>query len=493
MDIVLLSTPVMETSSPAPAIYYLKGSLVKHGYTAKCFDLVKSMESLGEETLNKVTSILLEDARAGQFASKDDTTLWDIVTNYFTSYIADNIVPLDPTWIAISVFSKNSQKSSRLLCTLFRQLLPNSKIVLGGAGLSRTSGATPEFANELIENNLADYYITGEGELAIVELLNNNINYPGIHYQGHGSQYEQIDDLDTLAYPDYSDYYNSFQSTGKTVITGSRGCVKRCSFCDVGQFWKKYRFRSGEHIARELIYHNEKYGVQEFFFSDSLVNGSMKAFRDLCEILADYHENNPEPHKQLRWEGQFIVRSESQSPFADYEVMYRAGFRRAVIGIESASESVRMHMNKYFSNEDMDFTVDSLLANGIDVSAMFVIGYPSETREDFEENLKWLYKYRDSVPDKAQDGMGAIRMLNLGQTLAMLPGAPINNHSIIDGYHNWVSKVVPGLDLEERVNRRREIGEYALSLGYDIFWQERQMYFLEKRLKEWIAAGRPVD
>ena len=43
------------------------------------------------------------------------------------------------------------------------------------------------------------------------------------------------------------------------------------------------------------------------FFSDSLINGNMKAFRELCQILADYHEQNPGRKNRIRWGGQFIV------------------------------------------------------------------------------------------------------------------------------------------------------------------------------------------
>ena len=66
VDIVLISTPVMETRVPAPAIYYLKGALNPHGFTSRCFDLVRdSEEYFGKEDSKKVNSFLLADWHSG--------------------------------------------------------------------------------------------------------------------------------------------------------------------------------------------------------------------------------------------------------------------------------------------------------------------------------------------------------------------------------------------------------------------------------------------
>jgi anaerobic magnesium-protoporphyrin IX monomethyl ester cyclase len=485
VDIVLISTPVMETRVPAPAIYYLKGALNPHGFTSRCFDLVRdSEEYFGKEDSKKVNSFLLADWHSGIHADPQDKEIYNLLLDYYRDYVLEKIAPLQPEYIGVSVFSQNSQKSSSILCKSLREVLPDSKIVLGGTGLGVTMGGKKDYGDTMLEQNLADYFIDGEGELALVELLKGNLDYPGIN----STTYNQIDDLDSIPFPDYSDYHTDYGRIQKITLTGSRGCVRRCSFCDIGAFWKKFRYRSGKNIAEELIRNKKLYGSRTHFFSDSLINGSMKAFRELCEVMAEYHENNPEPEAAIRWGGQFIIRSERQSPAEDYKLMKKAGMRWASIGIESASENVRNHMDKQFSNKDMYFSIDELLKNNINCTLMFIVGYPTETQEDYEENIKFLKYYADrnsSVIDP--DGPnGSVADINLGQTLGILPDSPLHDMPV----HNkdmmfWKSTVVEDLTFDIRVKRRKELSVIANDLGYNVRWDEKQLHFLEKKLESY--------
>jgi len=487
-DITLISTPVMETRVPAPAIYYLKGSLNQHGYRSRCFDLVRdSEEHFGEQESKRVNSYLLADWHSGMHHDSNDNDIRDLVANYYRNYVRERILPLNSEWVGVSVFSQNSQKASDILCGAIREILPDTKIIIGGTGLGVQLGSNRGFADHIIDNGLADHYIDGEGELTLVELLKGNLDYPGIN----NTNYQQIDDLDLLPYPDYVDYKTDYGDLEKVTITGSRGCVRRCSFCDIGVFWKKFRYRSGKNIAEELIRNKKLYESETHFFSDSLINGNMKAFRELCQILADYHEQNPGRKNRIRWGGQFIVRSKSQCTANDYELMRRAGMLWASIGIESASEKVRHDMKKYFTNKDMYFSLDKLIENKMHITAMFIIGYPTETFVDYQENIKFLEYYADRTY-KAIDGdvtghkMGCIRDLNLGQTLGILPGSRLGKQDdIANSGSFWVSKVVPDLDFGLRVERRRTLSKVAKSLGYVVRWDEKQLHFLEKRLVDW--------
>ena len=102
---------------------------------------------------------------------------------------------------------------------------------------------------------------------------------------------QQIDDINRLAYPVYDDYELSDYTNRKGLvalpITGSRGCVRSCTFCDVASMWPKYRYRDGKNIAEEIKYQVERHGVRAFRFTDSLINGSLKAFKDMIKELAE--------------------------------------------------------------------------------------------------------------------------------------------------------------------------------------------------------------
>ena len=98
--------------------------------------------------------------------------------------------------------------------------------------------------------------------------------------------------------------------------------------------------------ADEMISQSENYNIYDFSFTDSLINGSMKAYRDFISILAEY--NNSAKHK-LTWGGQFIVRGLNQMTEKDWEMTRDSGAKMLTLGVESGSEKVRDHMKKQFS------------------------------------------------------------------------------------------------------------------------------------------------
>ncbi|BCU99064.1 MAG: hypothetical protein CM15mV25_0590 [uncultured marine virus] len=96
----------------------------------------------------------------------------------------------------------------------------------------------------------------------------------------------QIENIEDLPPPDYSDVIQH-QKYRKFVISGSRGCVRNCTFCDVASIWPKFRWKTGKKIADEMHQVSEQTGTKKIHFSDSLINGSMKHFRDLCRELSN--------------------------------------------------------------------------------------------------------------------------------------------------------------------------------------------------------------
>ena len=74
-------------------------------------------------------------------------------------------------------------------------------------------------------------------------------------------------------------------------LSGSRGCVRKCTFCNVPLLWPKFTSKTGERIAQELIYYYETFDVKRFVMVDSLVNGNHKVFVNFITILSEYNKN----------------------------------------------------------------------------------------------------------------------------------------------------------------------------------------------------------
>jgi len=224
-------------------------------------------------------------------------------------------------------------------------------------------------------------YIVGEGEHALLEFLKGNLDYPGIN----GNQPKQMENIEDLPPPDYSDVIHKHKYD-TAIISGSRGCVRKCTFCDVMTIWPKYKWKTGKKIADDMHEVANKTGLKKIGFSDSLVNGSMKHFRDMCSELA-------KREKKVQWNGQFIVRGAKTFSSEDFDNLANSGCNGLTMGIESGSEAVRDHMRKKFSNEDIEYFVTNLGNRNIKMKFLLIVGYPTETEEDFEMTLEMLRKY----------------------------------------------------------------------------------------------------
>lgn len=378
---------------------------------------------------------------------------------------AKRIVEHNPRWLGISVFSYNSQRAARLLSIRVKFYNPKIKIVIGGSGIATDF----VFAETLKRQNIIDHFIRGEGELALVELLKGNVLYNGID----GRQPTQIVNLDDLPFPDYDDYelktYTNKKGLEALPITGSRGCVRNCTFCDIAHNWPKFYYRSGENIANEIITQRERYGIKAFRFTDSLINGSMKAFRDMCLHLSQYRMSLPE-NQRFIWDTHFIVRSKTQMPPNDFDLMKQAGAGTMLIGVESGSQSIRDHMRKGFTQEDLDYTLEQFARCGIKCRFLMIVGYPTETWDNFCETLDMFTKY------KHYNDMGIIEEVNLGLTLNLLPNTILHNEkekfNILQSKNHineWICRDNPSLNYKERVKRRILLQSHLEELGYKIF------------------------
>ena len=463
MDILLIIPPRIEDDygyTPAAAAA-LKGQVVAHGFTSAVMDFNAEIDDLFQERpdiANPVNNFF-------NFNTFYNEKTWKIVHPVLNKW-ADRIVNSNPKWVGLSVFSFNSHRATRLLSIAIKMRNPLIKIVIGGSGINTDK----TFAEGLYEKCLIDAYIKGDGELALVQLLKGNKDFPGIN----GSFPQQIPKLDELEYPDYDDYalqiYENKRGLVSLPITGSRGCVRNCTFCDVNSAWPKFYYRSGKSIAGEIKHQIEKYGVDSFRFTDSLTNGSMKAFREMCIDLAEYRKTLHTSNKTFTWDGHFIIRSKSQMPPEDFDKMKESGAGVTWIGIESGSESVRNHMKKGYSEEDMQYTMSQLDRVGIKVRLLMVVGYITETEKDFQETMDMFTNWQKYLKT------GTIEEVQLGATLNVLPRTPladnmkkfnIINHS---GHINdWICTDNPELDYKERLRRRIILQAHVERLGYPCF------------------------
>ena len=267
-DVLLTSVPytVSRIAPAAPAV--LIGMLEHHGYTGKFYDL------------NVLT---LEDPDVKTFAlgvNISNTKDLDQIYKYHVT----KMLEYNPKYIGISLFTYQCIRTTQLLCIYIRTMAPDVKIILGGPGLSHNGLHGVNIGAELQELNLCDFWVKSEGENPIIKILQDDFEST--------PEWTQILNLEEFPIPIY-DSYNWSLYKKHIPITGSRGCVRKCTFCDIHTHWKKFVWRSGKSIADEMIAQSAKHGICDFHFTDSLINGSMKAYKEMCNVCLLYTSPSP--------------------------------------------------------------------------------------------------------------------------------------------------------------------------------------------------------
>lgn len=450
-DILFITVPFTDTDQPLQAPSVLKAVVESKGFTAKTYDVNHNFLKSNHQHLDAMKQYFA-------FGTTSNSDVLIHVSDYIDSVAKSLLERYDTSFIAMSVFTYQCQVFAKLLSQKLKQINPLVKIILGGQGLT-TQGiqANVSWAETCKDQGIIDHYIISEGEEAMISLLEKGKG-TGVD----GADWKQKTYLDDMPYPDYDDYDLGKYGEKKITITGSRGCVRKCTFCDIHKHWQKFVFRSGRSIADEMIYQSEKYAINDFSFTDSLINGSMKAYRNMIKILAEHNDNS---EKKLTWGGQFIVRGIKSMTEEDWRLTKASGAKSLALGIESGSESVRDHMKKQFSDTDLDEFMEQAYKNNVSVSFLMIIGYPTETETDFLKTLAMFKKYR-----KYQK---IIKSVFLGTTLGILPGTPLaedmgDDISLNNGENFWTYRKNPKLDFRERIKRRIITGEELSKMGYSI-------------------------
>lgn len=468
-DIVILSVPYMEPIPPmAPVL--LSACLNDAGIKSKGLDFNIDFFN---HFRNNPSWADIHNLFAIGYATDihlSKRVLIDIL-KFTKRYLLSIKEKYDPAYIGLSIFTSESVDFSYILIAYIRKYLPNTKIVLGGRGLENIHAQTGLKHYEMYwQYGLADLLIVGDAETSLIEALQNEST--GIYL----SKVQTKEDLDKIPSPNWDDYDLSIYDTAISSvsdesrymgITASKGCVRACTFCDVKNFWPDYIYRDGANVARDIIHNYRSTGIDNFFFTDNLINGSVSNFKKMNEVLAREIPN------KINYFGYAIMRPQNQMPEEDFRLAALAGSKKWIIGIESGSEKVRNDMRKKFTNDDIAYTAKQLFKHKIAQSWLFVVGYPSETEEDFIQTLDLLREF---------SYMGKDKMLRINVTPPYMH-TPSNNMSTdpnlaryygldsIDfskdplSVHFWESTVFTENTFLIRVDRWRRLINLSIELG----------------------------
>lgn len=259
-------------------------------------------------------------------------------------------------------------------------------------------GQLPSMQPELVlKSDYVDIVSYGEGEETWKELAasyENNVplsDIAGIIYKENGeiirTPCRPFSDLRDMPVSDWSllnvpKYMQTYLGCNKMMyIYSSKGCPCRCAFCSNVTFHKStHRKRPNEYVIEEIKYLSENYGLDGVYFSDELWCMTRDDLLDFCQRV---HDNN----LNFRWGVQLRIGMFEE---ADYQIMYDAGCRWVLFGIETGSREMQKKIHKNIDFNKIVPTFEFLKKIGYVTIGSFILGYPDETEEQLMDTVKLI-------------------------------------------------------------------------------------------------------
>jgi radical SAM superfamily enzyme YgiQ (UPF0313 family) len=289
---------------------------------------------------------------------------------------------------------------SRLIRKRIKELT-EIPIIVGG---SLTPFLDLKELDKIFAREYFDYLIIGAGEYALpflMEKIGNKEEPKGIanvfYKEGgkvKGNILEVIDDLDSLPYPDYSQFDLDLYLTPKRLLPlqTARGCSwKKCSFCSHHNIYQgKYRAFSIEKVIETIKHLRNSYNCSHFIFHDEELP-SVKA-KEISKAILNDNLRGVSIYTYAR-----LTNGYNNNELLGY--LSKAGFSTFAWGMESGCQRVLDLMNKGTRLSEMGQVLKKSSRKGITNLCFIFFGFPGETRKEAQQTIEFLKDHAEYIED----------------------------------------------------------------------------------------------
>jgi len=331
-------------------------------------------------------------ANLGELRSR--AVLEEFIINQRPLEIAEKILSHNPRIVGLGVYIWNVTLTTELVA-LLKKIRPDVTVVLGGPEVSYESDQ-----QEIVR--LADYTITGEGDLAFADLCRQLFA---------GSPPSQkiipapLPDFTKLALP-YDEYTAADIAHRLIYVEASRGCPFSCEFC-LSSLDIPVRQAPIEAFLTTLDRLLER-GVLHFKFVDRTFNLNLATSRRILEFFLE----RMKPGLFLHFE---MVPDRLPPELRELIARFPAGMMQLEVGIQTFNAEVATLISRRQDYDRLDDNIRFLRAKtGVHLHADLIAGLPGETLESFAAGFDRLVALG---PQEIQVGI-----------LKRLRGTPISRH-----------------------------------------------------------------
>lgn len=330
---------------------------------------------------------------------QEQTRIQEFVIGAKTSDLVERILAQRPRILGLGVYIWNVEETTRLVAML-KRVAPSLIIVLGG----------PEVSHETSEQEivrLADYVITGWGDVSFPKLCGEILNGPKPLMKVHAGVQPPMAEI-ALPYSLYSDDDIAHRTL---YVEASRGCPFKCEFCLSSLDKTAWPFPLDAFLAEmESLYAR---GARLFKFVDRTFNLNVKTSLRIMQFFLDKLVARPDDPVYAHFE---LVPDHLPEALKESIAKFPPGALQFEIGIQSFNPEVQALVSRRQDNAKAADNIRWLTGHSsTHLHVDLIAGLPGEDVASFARGFDQLV------------GLGA-QEIQFG-ILKRLRGTPIIRHT----------------------------------------------------------------
>lgn len=307
---------------------------------------------------------------------------------------------LDDSVLCVGITVITSVISSALRISRFIKQHSKAPVVWGGVHPT----CAPK---ETLENENIDFIIFGEGEITfplLLKALSKKTpfeNILGLGYKKYGraiiNKRRQRINFNKTKLPAYEmlglDKYKSPTNERWATLQLSRGCPHSCSFCFHSYYdGGRYGMLNPKKILKQIEYLYKNLKIRNVYLADDCLFVNTKKTISIFKKIA-------EKNYGLRWwRANMRIDAALQLTDSDLKLLEKVGVSYLILGAESGSQRILDLLNKKITPAQILELNQKLKRYNISPHYNFMIGIPSESREEMKQTINLSLRLIEENP-----------------------------------------------------------------------------------------------
>jgi anaerobic magnesium-protoporphyrin IX monomethyl ester cyclase len=295
--------------------------------------------------------------------------------------VLENIIAECPLAVGISSMTGYQLIGAKKVIEFVKEYDKNIKTILGGPHV------TIQKEKVLKEQKGIDYYIVGEGEIQLCNLMHcikNNKKFDPKRYE---NIHVNLDAIPSPLTEKTKPYYKIANNANSIRVLTTRGCMYSCNFCYNQAVYNGKWKKMGIHIfEKEIENLNKEFDIKHIILGDDNIGNNKQRIKNIGDIMKRY---DIKWHSSIRpeWVKHDMI-----------NILEKGGCDSLFLGIESGSERILTEViNKKLPRGLLDIRdcTKNLAKSTISGMYSFMCAIPTETNEELLESMNladWIFK-----------------------------------------------------------------------------------------------------